>query len=184
MSTKGSKFPGVPSLQFQSQIICSQSESGPGDHLFKARSGFAHAKPAEVANFGLFATQTIIAVYWRPKEGLTAEVLSNVVRQLCTHTAIVVEQPVNPLAREQFFAQASANVVMEPPVAPPAPDVPPLEVAPPVPALPLAPPAAAPVVPPVDGVPGALLLLQEQTHEATPNTSANRPIFFNMSSPR
>ena len=187
MSTKGSKFPVVPSLQFQSQIICSQSESGPGDHLFKARSGFAHTKPADVANFGLFATQIIIAVYWRPKDGLTADVLSYVVRQLCTHTAIVVEQPVKPLAREQFFVQASANVVMVPPVAASAPEVPPAEVAPPVPGLPFAPPEA-PVVPPVPAVPGLLLLLQapnpEATMEATPNTRASCPIFFfNMSSP-
>ena len=183
MSTKGSKLPGVPSLQFQSQMSCSQSESGPGDHLFKARSGFAHTKPADVANFGLFATQIIIAVYWRPKATLTADVLSKVTRQLCTHAAIVVEQPVNPLAREQFFVQASTNVVMEAPVAPPAPEVPPLEVAPPVPALPFAPPEA-PVVPPVDAAPGLLLLPQEQTQEATPNTRASRPIFFfNMSSP-
>jgi hypothetical protein len=183
MSTKGSKFPGVPSLQFQLQMSCSQSESGPGDHLFNARSGFAHTKPDEVANFGLFATQTIMSVYWRPKDGLTADVLSNVVRQLCTHTAAVVEQPASPLAREQFFAQASASVVMAPPVDPSAPEVPPLEVAPPVPALPSAPPEA-PVVPPVDVIPALLLLPHENTQEPTVNRRAICPIFFfDISSP-
>ena len=93
-------------MQFQSQMICSQSESGPGDHLFNARSGLAQMKSAADANLELVAMQIIIAVYWRPNAALTAAVLSNVVRQLCTHTAIVVEQPVNPLAMAQFLAHA------------------------------------------------------------------------------
>jgi hypothetical protein len=80
--------------------------------LFKARSGFAQVKPADVAKYGSFATQTIMFVYCVPKSALIADVLSNVVMQLCSHTASVVEQPVNPLARQQFLAQASANVVM------------------------------------------------------------------------
>jgi hypothetical protein len=69
MSTKGSLFPGVPSSQFQSQMSSSQSESGPGDHLFKARSGFAQMKSAAEANFGLVAMQIIMAVYRTPKVG-------------------------------------------------------------------------------------------------------------------
>jgi len=208
---KGSKFPVVPSPQFQRQMICSQSESGPGDHLFKARSGLAQTKSADVVNFELVATQTIIWVYCRPKVALTADVLSNVFRQLCTHTSIVVEQPSRPLAREQFFVQASASdrvppappVAESPPVptAPPEAEEPPLETAPPVaeppvPPLPAggvpapgAPPEAdeppvAPVVPPVDVGPVLLLLPHADTQAAAPNTKTRAPIlFFNMSSP-
>jgi hypothetical protein len=151
MSTQGSMFPYVASLQFQSQMSCSQSESGPGDHLFKARSGFAQTKSADEANFELLATQTIMFVYIRPKSRLTAEVLSNVVRQLCSHTVVVVEQEPNPLARAQFFAQAWANVIGDVPVVPPAAEAPPVEVAPPVVAEPPAaeaPPAVPPLPPP------------------------------------
>ena len=55
MSTKASRLPGVPSMQFQSQMIPSQSEPGPGDHLFKAAllaplAGFEQTKSADVAN--------------------------------------------------------------------------------------------------------------------------------------
>jgi hypothetical protein len=159
-------------------MICSQSESGPGDHLFKARSGFAQTKSAAVANFELFAMQIIIIVYCRPKEGLTADVLSNVVMQLCSHTVVVVEHVSNPLARAQFFLQASANVSVDIPPAPPAADEPPVALAPPVaeapppPPVALAPPPGAPAPPvaeapplPVAGTPPAALslLLQEQT---------------------
>ena len=99
MSTQGSKFPSVPSLQFQSQISCLHGDivlaSTTGDHLVKARSGFAQVKPADVAKAGSFATQTIMTVYCRPNSALTAYVLSYVVRQLCWHTSIVVEQVSN-----------------------------------------------------------------------------------------
>jgi hypothetical protein len=172
--------------------------------------------------------QTIISVYCRPKSGLTLDVLTNVVMQLCTHTSYVVEQPSNPAPREQFLAQASANVIVivDVPVAPPAAGIPPLdETVPPVVAEPpaaeappvalvppeanappdvalvppvaeappaleappaeVAPPAAeAPpavlVVPPVDVSP-VLLLPQDQTQEATPNTKTSSPtLFLNM----
>ena len=172
MSTKGSIFPVVPSMQFQSQMSCSQSESGPGDHLFKARSGFAQTKAADEANFGLVATQTIIAVYCRPKSGLTLDVLSNVVRQFCSHTAGVVEQVSNPLASAQFFAQAWANVSVVP-VVPPAAEAPPVALVPPVAEAPPLPPVAevappppvaeAPPLPPVEeGTPGPALSLLPQ----------------------
>jgi hypothetical protein len=135
MSTQGSIFPVVPSVQFQSQICCLHGESvegsTTGDHLFKARSGFAQVKLEAEAKFGSVATQTIISVYIRPKSGLTLDVLSNVVMQLCSHTVVVVEQPANPLPRAQFFAQAWANVIVDVPVAPPAAE-PPVEIAPPV----------------------------------------------------
>src|SRR5450432_1180141 len=153
-------------------------------------------KPAAVAKYGLVAIQTIIVVYKRPKDGLTADVLSNVVWQFWTHTSIVVEQVANPLPREQFFVQAWANVSVDPP----APEVPPLETAPPAPpvatepAAPLVPPVAdappvaeappappvaeappvAPVVPPVPPV----LLLQEQQQEDIPIITNNDPIMF------
>lgn len=144
--------------------------------MFRARSGFAQTKPDDVENAGLFATQIIIFVYCRPRDALTAEVLSNVVRQLCSHTVVVVEQVANPLARAQFFLQAAASVVivpvappapeppvgvvppeaLEPPVAapPPVPDLPPPPGLPPVPEL----PPVAPLVPPVEVVEGLLLL--------------------------
>jgi hypothetical protein len=161
MSTKGSIFPVVPSMQFQSQMSCSQSESGPGDHLFKARSGFAQTKSAGEANFGLVATHTIIAVYCRPRSGLTLDVLSNVVKQFCSHTAGVVEQVSNPLARAQFFAQAWAKVSVVP-VVPPAPEAPPVALVPPVAEAPSLPPVAeAPPLPPV--APALSLLPQELT---------------------
>src|SRR5450432_732068 len=104
-------------------------------------------KPAAVAKYGLVAIQTIIVVYKRPKDGLTADVLSNVVWQFWTHTSIVVEQVANPLPREQFFVQAWANVSVDPP----APEVPPLETAPPAPPVAVEPPAA--LVPPVAEAP-------------------------------
>jgi hypothetical protein len=55
MSMKASRLPGVPSMQFQSQMTCSQSELGPGDHLFKAPmfvavAGFEQTKSADVLN--------------------------------------------------------------------------------------------------------------------------------------
>jgi hypothetical protein len=37
-----------------------------GDHLFKARFGFAQMKPEAVAKYGSVAIQTIIDVYKRP----------------------------------------------------------------------------------------------------------------------
>ena len=187
MSTQGSMFPCVASPQFQSQasslhgVLAGRSTTG--DHKFKGEFGFAHLKPADVAKNGSFATQTIITVYCRPKSGLTLDVLSNVVMQLCTHTSVVVEQVSNPLARAQFFAQAWASVIVDVPVPPPAAVSPPLEVAPPVvaeppaaeappvallppvaeapPAVALVPPVAeappAAVVPPVDGRPPPVL---------------------------
>ncbi len=78
----GSKFPVVPSLQFQSQMSDSQSESGPGDHLFNARSGLAQTKSADVANFGFVAMQIIMFVYFVPRTELMAAVLSRVFMQL------------------------------------------------------------------------------------------------------
>ena len=57
----------------------SQSESGPGDHLFKARFGFAQMKPAAELNCELVAMHTIIVVYCRPRAALTADVLMNVI---------------------------------------------------------------------------------------------------------
>jgi hypothetical protein len=210
---KGSESPGSP--QFQRQMSVSQSEGasgGPsGDHLFKARFGFAQMKPEDEEKYELVAMQTIILVYSVPKDALTADVLTNVIWQFCTHTSIVVEQPVTALPRMQFFAQASASVI----VAPPAPEVPPLESAPPAPPFAAEPPAAvvppvakAPPVPPVaeappvaevppvadappeappaapvvPPVPPVLLLLQAQTHDAMPITNTSGPIlFFNMS---
>jgi hypothetical protein len=151
MSTQGSIFPSVASSQFQLQMSCSQSESGPGDHLFKARSGFAQTKSADEANFGLVATQIIMSVYCRPRSALTADVLSNVVMQLCSHTVLVVEQVANPLASAQFFAHAWANVISDVPVVPPAAEAPPVDIAPPVVAEPPvaeAPPVAPPLPPP------------------------------------
>ena len=66
-STQGSIFPVVPSVQFQSQMSCLHGESvegsTTGDHLFKARSGFAQVKPADESKNGSVATQTIINVY-------------------------------------------------------------------------------------------------------------------------
>jgi hypothetical protein len=91
---------------------------------------------------------------------LTAEVLSNVVMQLCSHTVAVVEHLSNPLARAQFFAQAWSNVVIEVPVVPPAAVPPPVEVAPPAIAEP--PAAEAPPValaPPVVEAPPAVALV-------------------------
>ncbi|HJX53763.1 MAG TPA: hypothetical protein VJ801_13435, partial [Polyangia bacterium] len=120
--------------------------------MFKARSGFAQTKSEDEVK--LVATQIIISLYIRPKSGLTANVLWNVVMQLCSHTAVVVEQVSNPLARAQFFVQAWANVISDVPVAPPAAVSPPVEIAPPVVAEPPA-LGAPPVVgvPPVAGVP-------------------------------
>jgi hypothetical protein len=63
----------------------------------------------------------------------------------------VVEQPVNPLARQQLCAQASANVVIGVADAPQVPPVPPL---PPLP--------------------------QDKTQEAAPNTRTSDPTLFNM----
>ena len=160
MSTQGSIFPSVASSQFQLQMSCSQSESGPGDHLFKARSGFAQTKSADEANFGLVATQIIMSVYCRPRSALTADVLSNVAMQLCSHTVVVVEQVANPLARAQFFEQAWANVIGDVPVVPPAAEAPPVDIAPPVVAEPptaRVPPVA--LVPPVAKVPLAVALV-------------------------
>jgi hypothetical protein len=164
MSTQGSKFPSTPSPQFQSQISALHGESAArsttGDHLFKARSGFAQVKPEAEEKYGSFATQIIIFVYLCPKFGLTLDVLVNVVMQLCSHTSVAVEQPANPLPRAQFFLQASSNVVTGVPVAPPAAEVPPVEIAPPVVAEP--PAAGAPpvaLVPPVAKVPPAVALV-------------------------
>jgi hypothetical protein len=95
----------------------------------------------------------------------------------------------------QFFVQASAKVIVDPPApevpasdgAPPAPPVavePPAAVVPPVAKAPPVPPVArAPPVPPVAGVPPApeLLLLQAPTPDAIPITNTSGPIlFFNM----
>jgi hypothetical protein len=163
MSTKGSIFPCVASLQFQKQasslhgVLAERSTTG--DHKFKGEFGFAQAKPADVAKNGSFATQTIITVYCRPKSGLTADVLSNVVMQLWTHTSVVVVQSGNVLARAQFFAQAWASVIVDVPLPPPAAVSPPLEIAPPVVAEP--PAAEAPPVallPPVAEAPPVALL--------------------------
>ena len=193
MSTQGSMSPCVASLQFQSQICCLHGElidgSTTGDHKFKGEFGFAQTKPADVANAGSFATQTIISVYCRPKSALTKDVLSNVVMQLCSHTASVVEQPDNPLARQQLCAHACANVVTGVAVATHA--APPLDTAPPVakaPPLALPPVAEAPpvlpVVPPVDVASVELPLPQAQTQEATQNTRTSDPtLFFNMAIP-
>ena len=124
MSTQGSMSPCVASLQFQSQICCLHGElidgSTTGDHKFKGEFGFAQTKPADVENAGSVATQTIISLYCRPKSELTAYVLSNVVMQLCSHTASVVEHPDNPLARPQLCVHAWANVIVDVPVVPPA----------------------------------------------------------------
>jgi hypothetical protein len=180
MSIQGSKFPVVPSPQFQRQMICSQSESGPGDHLFMARSGFAQTKSVTEANFELVAMQIIICVYCRPKAALTAAVLSNVVRQLCSHTLVVVEQVSNPLARAQFFLQASANVIVDIPAVPPAADPPPVPLAPPVAKAPPPPPVAEAPPLPVAGLPPAALslLLQEHIQQTTPNTRTSGPMLF------
>jgi hypothetical protein len=103
--------------------------------------------------------------------------------QLASHTASVVEQPVNPLARQQLCAQAWANVVIgvaDAPQAPLAPPAPPVALVPPV--APVVPPAGAPAagVPPA-GVPAAVPPLpQAQTEETTPNTRTNDPTFFSM----
>jgi hypothetical protein len=138
-----------------------------GDHKFNGEFGFAQRKSADEEKAGSFATQTIIVVYCFPKSGLTAEVLSNVFIQLVTHTSCVVEQPVNPLARQQLCAQAWANVVMgvvDAPQAPLVPAAPPVALVPPVPPV-------APVVPP---------LPQAQTEETTLNTRTNDPTLFSM----
>lgn len=115
-----------------------------GDHKFKGEFGFAQTKSADEEKAGSVATQTIIAVYCFPKSGLTLDVLVNVVMQLCSHTVSVVEQPANPLARQQLCAQAWANVVIGVAAAPQAPPV-----------------ALVPPVPPV--APGVLPLPQDQT---------------------
>ena len=166
MSMNGSKFPVVPSLQFQSQMSDSQSESGPGDHLFKARSGFAHTKASADENFEFVAMQIIMFVYFVPSTALMAAVLSRVFMQLWTQTSIVVEHPVNPAARLQLWVQASIKLSVGAPPAPPVPvwaDPPVAAVWPPV--DPVVPPVE-PVVPPVEpGVPGMLLL-----HAARPST--------------
>ena len=174
MSTKGSIFPCVASLQFQKQasslhgVLAERSTTG--DHKFKGEFGFAQAKPADVAKNGSFATQTIITVYCRPKSGLTADVLSNVVMQLWTHTSVVVVQSGNVLARAQFFAQAWASVIVDVPLPPPAAVSPPLEIAPPVVAEP--PEAGTPPVarvPPVAEAPPAAALVPPVA-EAPPAT--------------
>jgi hypothetical protein len=64
-----------------------------GDHKFRGEFGFAQTKAVDDENAGSVATQIIILVYCLPKSALTADVLSNVVMQLCSHTASVVEQP-------------------------------------------------------------------------------------------
>jgi hypothetical protein len=69
------------------------TSSPAGDHWFKGEFGFAQTKSADEEKLGSVATQTIIAVYCRPKSGLTAEVLLKVVVQFDTHTSCVVEQP-------------------------------------------------------------------------------------------
>jgi hypothetical protein len=157
-----------------------------GDHKFKGEFGFAQTKSADEEKAGSFATQTIITVYCRPKSALIADVLLNVVMQLCTHTSCVLEQPANPLASAQLCAQAWANVVIAVPLVPPAAE-PPVAIEPPVVAEPpaaLVPPVAIPpplalppiaMAPPVDVAPVLLLLPQEQTQEATPNTKTNCP---------
>jgi hypothetical protein len=101
-----------------------------------------------------------MSVYCRPRSALTADVLSNVAMQLCSHTVVVVEQVANPLARAQFFAQAWANVIGDVPVVPPAAEAPPVDIAPPVVAEPptaRVPPVA--LVPPVAKVPLAVALV-------------------------
>jgi len=164
-------FPCVASSQFQSQIFCSHVELGTtsvpaGDHKFKGEFGFAQTKSADEEKAGSVATQTIISVYCRPKSALTADVLSNVVMQLWTHTSCVVEQvgdPVEsraPTAKVQLCAQAWANVIVDVPVAPPAAVSPPLDIAPPVVAEPPAaetPPVA--LAPPVAEAPPAVALV-------------------------
>ena len=88
----------MASSQFQRQMASSHVELGftsspAGDHWFKGEFGFAQTKSADEEKLGSVATQTIIAVYCRPKSGLTAEVLLKVVVQFDTHTSCVVEQP-------------------------------------------------------------------------------------------
>jgi hypothetical protein len=132
-------------------------KSTTGDHLFKARSGFAQTKSADEVK--LVAMQIIIAVYCVPKYGWIALVLLYVVMQFCSHSVVVVEQAGNPLARAQFLAQASANVIADVPVDPPATEAPPVEIAPPVVSEP--PAAEAPpvsLVPPVAKTPPAVAL--------------------------
>ena len=203
MSTKGSIFPCVASLQFHAQASSlhgvSAERSTTGAHKFKGEFGFAQAKPADVAKNGSFATQTIITVYCRPKSGLTADVLSNVVMQLWTHTSVVVVHLGKVLARQQLCAHASANVVIgvavaahvappldtAPPVGaePPAAEAPPVALLPPVaeapPAVALAPPVAeappAAVVPPVPGTPPPVL---PPVAEAPPAAPRVPPVGF------
>jgi hypothetical protein len=114
-----------------------------------------------VAKYGSVATHNIISVYCRPRSALTAYVLSYVFMQLCSHTASVVEQVANPLARQQLCAQAWANVVIGVVDVPQAPPV-----------------APVPPVPPVGPV--VLPLPQAKTQEATPNTRTSDPTLFNM----
>jgi hypothetical protein len=97
----------------------------------------------------LVATQTIMSVYIRPKSALTADVLSNVAMQLCSHTVVVVEQVSNPLASAQFFAQAWANVIGDVPVVPPAAEALPAVVVPPVAVEGTGRPEMYPVAPPL-----------------------------------
>jgi hypothetical protein len=162
-------------------MSCSQGESveGPttGDHLFKGASGgvgLAQTKSADEVK--LVAMQIIMAVYCPPKSSLnlgpSALVFSYVVMQFCSHSVVVVEQVGNPLARAQFFEQASANVIADVPVAPPAAGIPPVETAPPVVAEPPAvgaPPVA--LVPPVAKVPPAVALVPPVA-EAPPTPKA------------
>jgi hypothetical protein len=99
-----------------------------------------------------------MAVYCRPKSGLTADVLSYVVMQFCSHSVVVVEQLGNPLARAQAVAQAWANVIVDVPVAPPAAGTPPVEIAP-------------PVEPPASGVPPVALVTYSSALQWNPTMS-------------
>jgi hypothetical protein len=76
-----------------SHVEFGTTSSPPGDHKFKGEFGFAQTKAADEEKPGSVATQIIIFVYCLPKSALTADVLSNVFMQLCTHTSCVVEQP-------------------------------------------------------------------------------------------
>jgi len=101
MSTKGSVTPCVAPSQFQPQMSSSHVEFGTtsspaGDHKFKGEFGLAQMKSVDEEKAGSVATQTIILVYCFPKSGLRADVLSNVVMQLCTHTSCVLEQVGDP----------------------------------------------------------------------------------------
>jgi hypothetical protein len=79
-----------------SHVELGTTSSPAGDHKFKGEFGFAQTKSADELKLGSVATQTIIVVYCFPKSGLRADVLSNVVMQLCTHTSCVVEQVADP----------------------------------------------------------------------------------------